>query len=242
MALFGKKKVPLIELPIDTLIFRVVPDKSTDFTGVKVEDGSYCIPPQYNVFFYFDPFTAEIFPEYLGTIPTIEVYKLKHPVKVVSMISPSNLTKAQRLTGKSVVKSCNKTRRSCLKGKEYDACLSETFIAKYPDIVGWVGIGRSDSNRLLKELKSGVLEDKKDFIHLVRDNRGVKGSPELALYPLTERQINDINIDNPSEWMKNQDFNFEHVTTLNRNKDTLINFLNNNATHVKGKWYYTYKL
>ena len=75
MALFGKTKVPLIELPEGTLLFRVVPDKSTDFTGVKVEDGSYCIPPQYNVFFYFDPFTAEIFPEYLGMIATVEVYK-----------------------------------------------------------------------------------------------------------------------------------------------------------------------
>lgn len=241
MALFAKKKVPLIELPKGTLLFRVVPDKTTDFTGVKVEDGSYCIPPQYNVFFYFDPFSAEIFPEYLGDIPTIEVYKLKHTVKIVSMVSPSPLTKAQRMTSKGVIKSCNKTRRSCLKGREYDACLSETFIEKYPSVVGWIGLGRSDSTKLMKEIKSGVLQDKTEFIHLLKDSRGVKGSPELAIYPLKERQMQDINIDNPAEWMKNQDFNFEHVVTLNRDKDTLVNFLTSRATFVDGKWYYSYK-
>jgi hypothetical protein len=239
MALFGKTKVPIIELPEGTLLFRVVPDKLTDFTGVKVEDGSYCIPPQYNVFFYFDPFTAEIFPEYLGTIPTVEVYKLKHTVKIVSMVAPSTLTKAQRLSGKGVVKSCNKTRRSCLKGREYDACLSETFIANYPDVVGWIGLGRSDSTKLMKELKSGVLQDKAEYIHLLKDSRGVKGSPELALYPLRERQLHDINIDNPTEWIKNQDFNFEHVATLTREKDTLVGFLSTQAVFVQGKWYYS---
>jgi len=241
MALFGKKNIPLIELPQGTLLFRVVPDKLTDFTGSKTEDGSLCIPPQYNVFFYFDPFTAEIFPEYLGNIPNVEVYKLKHTIKVVSMIAPSTLTKAQRLSGKGVIKSCNKTRKACLKGRVYDACLSDTFIAKYPSIVGWIGLGRSDSTRVMKEIKSGVLQDKTDYIHLVSDSRGFKGSPELALYPLKERQISDITIDNPTEWMKTQDFNFEHVATLSRNKDVLVNFLTTKATFVEGKWYYNYK-
>jgi hypothetical protein len=237
--LFGKKDVPIIELPQGTLLFRVVDEPMTDFTGVKVEDGSYCIPPQYNVFFYFDPFSAEIFPEYLGMIPTVEVYKLKHTVKIVSMVAPSTLTKAQRISGKGVVKSCNKTRRSCLKGREYDACLSETFIAKYPDVVGWIGLGRSDSTKLLKEIKSGVLQDKAEYIHLLKDSRGVKGSPELALYPLRERQMQDINIDNPAEWMQNQDFNFEHVASLSRDKKTLVDFLTTNARFVQGSWYYS---
>jgi hypothetical protein len=155
------------------------------------------------------------------------------------MVAPSTLTKAQRISGKGVVRSCNKTRRACLKGREYDACLSDTFIANYPDVVGWIGLGRSDSTKLMKEIKSGVLQDKVEYIHLLRDSRGVKGSPELALYPLRERQMKDINIDNPTEWMQNQDFNFMHVTTLPRDKKTLVDFLTTNATFVQGKWYYS---
>lgn len=39
---FGKKDVPIIELPQGTLLFRVVDEPMTDFTGVKVEDDSNC--------------------------------------------------------------------------------------------------------------------------------------------------------------------------------------------------------
>jgi hypothetical protein len=51
--------------------------------------------------------------------------------------------------------------------------------------------------------------------------------------------MKDINIDNPTEWMQNQDFNFMHVTTLPRDKKTLVDFLTTNATFVQGKWYYS---
>ena len=52
-------------------------------------------------------------------------------------------------------------------------------------------------------------------------------------------EMKDINIDNPTEWMQNQDFNFMHVTTLPRDKKTLVDFLTTNATFVQGKWYYS---
>jgi hypothetical protein len=239
MATFGRKKVPIITIPKDVLIFRVVENHMTDFIGVPVKDGT-CISPQYNVFFYFNPFAAEIFSKYFTHIPNIQVYKLKHDVKIVSLISPSNLTRSSKHDERGIIKRCDKTRKSCLKPKGYDACLSDTFVKNYPDIVGNIALAAKDSAILNLKMNKGTLKNVKHHIHLVSDSRGIKGSPELSLYPLSKRQTSSINITDPVEWMKTQDFNYEHVATLPRDKNALVNFLNTNTKFVSGKWYSKY--
>jgi hypothetical protein len=154
------------------------------------------------------------------------------------LISPSDLSRGDRMTKGKVIKSCNKTRKSCKPGRESDACFDDDFLQKNPSIVGWIGIGRADSIQINKEIETGELQNVKEFIHLVKDKRNIKGPPELALYPLKSRQAEDVkNID-----IASSEYNYERIKSLPRNHEVLIDFLNNNATHVKGKWYYTYKL
>jgi hypothetical protein len=237
MVLFGKKKVKVITIPKDTLLFRVVADYKRDFQGVNI-DGSYCIPVQYNVFFYFNPFAVDALPEFYEKHKEIQVYKTTAPLKIISLISPSDLSRGNRMTKGKVIKSCNQTRKSCKPGRESDACFDDDFLQKNPSIVGWIGIGRSDSIQINKEIETGELQNVKEFIHLVKDKRNIKGPPELALYPLKSRQADDVkNID-----IASSEYNYERIKSLPRNHEVLIDFLNNNATRVKGKWYYTYKL
>jgi hypothetical protein len=234
MVLFGKQKVKLITIPKNTLLFRVVDDYKSDFQGVNI-DGSFCIPPQYNVFFYFNPFVVDALPEWYAKYNEIQVYKTTTPLKIISLISPSELSRGTRMTKGKVIKSCNKTRKSCLVGRDYDACFNDKFLQKNPSIVGWIGIGRADSIKINKEIESGELQNVKEFIHLVKDKRNIEGPPELGLYPLKSRQLDDVK----DADITADNYNYERIKSLPRNQEALVNFLNKNATHVKGKWYYS---
>jgi hypothetical protein len=235
MVLFKNKKVTLVTIPKNTLLFRVVEDSDTDFKGVKVK-GSYCVPPQYNVFFYFDPFTGGASKHWVN-VKDIQVYKTTAPLKIVSLISPSKINRGSRMTKGKVIKSCNKTRKSCLKGRDYDPCFDEDFLEKNPSIVGSIGLGRSDTLKTNKEIENGVLSDVKEFIHTVKDMRGIEGPPELALYPFRKRYSEDVN--DPD--VNNEQYNYEKVESLPRNKEALKNFLAERAEHVTRKWYYRLK-
>ena len=235
MVLFRKKKVDLITIPKNTLLFRVVEDWKSDFQGVKVS-GEYCVPPQYSVFFYFDPFTGGISKHWQG-IKDIQVYKTTSPLKVVSLISPSKLNRGSRMTKGKVIKSCNKTRKSCLKGRDYDPCFDDDFLEKNPSIVGSIGLGRSDTLKTNQEIENGLLTDVKDFIHNVKDKRDIRGPPELSLYPFRKRKSKDVkDVD-----MEKEEYNYERMESLPRNKGALKDFLAKNADHVTGKWYYRLK-
>jgi hypothetical protein len=235
MVLFKKNKVSLITIPKDTLLFRVVEDWTTDFKGVKV-NGYYCVPPQYNVFFYFDPFTGGA-SKHWEKIKDIQVYKTTAPLKIVSLISPSKINRGSRMTKGKVIKSCNKTRKSCLKGRDYDPCFDEDFLQKNPSIVGSIGLGRSDTLKTNKEIENGLLTDVKDYIHVVKDMRGIEGPPELALYPFRKRYSDEVK----DADMEKEDYNYERVETLPRNKDAIKDFLAKNAERVTRKWYYRLK-
>jgi hypothetical protein len=235
MVLFKKKKVSLITIPENTFLFRVVDDWKTDFRGVKVGD-SHCVPPQYNVFFYFDPFTGGA-SKHWENVKDIQVYKTTAPLKIVSLISPSQLNRGSRMTKGKVIKSCNKTRKSCLKGRDYDPCFDEDFLEKNPSIVGSIGLGRSDTLKTNQEIENGLLTDVKEYIHTVKDKRGIQGPPELALYPFRKRRSEDVKDAN----MEKEEYNYERVDTLARNKGAIKEFLSKNAEHVKGKWYYRLK-
>lgn len=235
MVLFKKKKVSLITIPENTLLFRVVEDWKTDFRGVKV-NGEYCVPPQYSVFFYFDPFTGGA-SKHWENVKDIQVYKTTAPLKIISLILPSKINRGSRMTKGKVIKSCNKTRKSCLKGRDYDPCFDEGFLEKNPSIVGSIGLGRSDTLKTNKEIENGVLTDVKEYIHVVKDMRGIEGPPEIALYPFRQRRSEDVK----DADIKTEEYNYERVEALPRNKEAMKEFLEKNAEHVTRKWYYRLK-
>ena len=239
---YKKHKIHTVIVPKGTLLFRAVVNPSDDFTGAKVGNMK-CIPPQYNVFFYMNPFVTESQPEWYSMIKDIEVYELSQDARVVLLLKPSTHTRgdSRRLTKKSFLIPCNKTRKACLKGRPYDPCFEEGFLKKFPDIVGYIGIGRNDAIQLQKSLKTS-LRDVVKYVQLTSDSRGVEGSPELVLYPLQTRVFKDIYIENPSEWKKQQTFNYKHITTIPRNHDDFISFIKQHTVQDPNTKYFSYKL
>ena len=240
---YKKHKIYLDTIQKGTLLFRVVPHKEDDFTGVSIGDKK-CIPPQYNVFFYFNPFITESQPRWYEFIKSMEVYELEKDVKVVLLLKPSPDTRGdsryKTTKTKTFMVTCNKTRKSCLKGRPYDPCFEDGFIKKFPDVVGYIGVGRNDSLELKAYMKTS-LKPVIDYIQIAEDRRGVTGTPELVLYPLQHRNQKDILIENPDEWMKTQKFNYKHLKSLPQNQKDLREFIDQHTVRDQTTGYYSYK-
>lgn len=240
---YKKHKIYLDTIQKGTLLFRVVPHKEDDFTGVSIGDKK-CIPPQYNVFFYFNPFITESQPRWYEFIKSMEVYELEKDVKVVLLLKPSPDTRGdsryKTTKTKTFMVTCNKTRKSCLKGRPYDPCFEDGFIKKFPDVVGYIGVGRNDSLELKAYMKT-TLKPVIDYIQIAEDRRGVTGTPELVLYPLQHRNQKDILIENPDEWMKTQKFNYKHLKSLPQNQKDLREFIDQHTVRDQTTGYYSYK-
>ena len=236
---FDEKSI--IILPKGTLLFRVVEDPKTDFIGVPY-DGKHCIASSLNVFFYFSPFIVDGIPKWFKDFKDLHIYITTKDIRILSMINNSIYNRGSKTTG-TILTTCDTIKSKCIKGRPYDPCFTDAFLKEYPDVMGWVAITKNDSKKFKKELKHGVLNDneKKKYIHLVPDNRGVSGPPELALYPTTKREIEDVIIDNPDEWMKNHEFNYKHILTLKRDKKTLLEFMEKHSIYNSNTKFYTYK-
>jgi hypothetical protein len=239
---YKKHKIYLDTIPKGTLLFRVTSKPIDDFVGVDVGNET-CIPTQYNVFFYLDPFVSIILEKWFVGIPNIEVYELETDVKVVLLLKPSSHTRgdAKTKTRKTFMVPCNKTRKSCLKGRSYDPCFEEDFLKKFPHVVGYIGLSRKDSSILEAKLKTS-LKDVVDYISIAEDDRGVKGPPELVLYPLQKRKIDDIHIEDSERWSQDKKFNYKHVKSIPRTQQDLKLFIDTHTSRDPNTGYYTYSL
>jgi len=239
---YKKHKVYLDRIPKGTLVFRAVVNPEDDFTGVVVGD-TKCIPPTYNVFFYFNPFVTDSQPKWYDQIKNMEVYELTKDIKIMLLLKPSTDTRGDpRSTTrkKPYLISCNKTAKSCLKGREYDPCFSKDFLKKYPDVVGYIGIGKSDANILSDSMKTN-LKSVVDYIQISEDDLNIKGSPELVLYPLQTRKVDDIIITDPEEWKRHNKFNYKHLASLPNTRKDLLKFIETHTTRDENTGYYSYK-
>lgn len=231
MVKYGNTLIPVIKIPKGTLLFRAVLNPESDYTGVD-----NCIPPQYNVFFYYSPFVVDGIPEWYSDIPNIQVYVASHDLKIVSLLAPSKFTRASRLTKKQFMVPCNKTRKACLKPRPYDPCFRDTFLEKNPSLVGWTALGSNDVTAYKQSVAKGVLGNRASYVPFTQDARGIKGPPELAMYPLKKRHMGDIQPPTDKEL-----FNYQHVASIRRAGTELETFMNQHAELVPGKWYYRYK-
>jgi len=232
MVKYGNTKIPVIKIPKGTLLFRAVLNPESDFEGVE-----NCIPPQYNVFFYYSPFVVDGIPEWYHRISDIQVYVASQDLKIVSLISPSMFTRATRLTKKQFMVSCNKTRKACLTPRAYDPCFRDSFLEKYPSLLGWTALGNNDVKAYKESVNKGLLlGNRAEYVPFVRDSRGIVGPPELAIYPLKKRHMTDIEPPKDKEL-----FNYKHIASFRRDGNSLEEFMNLHAEKVTGKWYYMYK-
>lgn len=239
-------EVPILIIPKNTLLFRVVDDKITDFVGVKIDD-KYCIPKEFNVFFYFSPFIVDGLPIWFKDFKNLDIYVVNDDIKVLKLIEDSKYNRSIRAhTNVKIATSCDKIVNSCLKGRQYDVCFTEYMLNKYPDVMGWIGITQNDSKKVINEMKNGALKDKeiKKYVHLMKDNRNVWGPAEVALYPLKNRSSSDLftNIDQANDFISKNSFNYTHYATVERNKYKIIKFMKKNAKYNPITKFYELKI
>jgi hypothetical protein len=223
---YKDEDVPLLTIKKGTVLFRTVVEEKvliSDYLGIKTseENSNYCLPSNYNVFFFTCPYVFDINKFHRkdaeGKTPTIALYVILKDLKVALMVKPSKLIRANEGKDNIISTSCvNFTFCDGLKGRNYDPCFYEEFMKENPDVVGSYSIQPSDTYPFLKKLKTKVYNPFRKFISLVKDEK-YYGSPELMLYPKRIRSLDDINTNleeiDLQSFITNGDFNYYPIAT-----------------------------
>jgi len=227
-------------IPKNTLLFRVVENYKDDLFGVKLDNKS-CIPFNYNVFFYFDPYTIDFIPKWFSKVRKLEIYATNEDL-LVFHLNTKHFNRGTRWSDNPVIENCNKPKNTCVTGREYDPCLKNDFIEKNMDISGYITMGRSDSEIFRQNIKNHNKDEIKN-VHLMKSYTGEKGPAELSLYPLKNRINKDIYIDfkDQEKFLKNNVYNYRHITTIIRNSNIIKNFMKQHSKDGKDGYFYIYK-
>jgi hypothetical protein len=237
---YRKSKILVKTIPKDTLLFRLTKDPENDTRGVLLDNGTRCITPNFNVYFHPTPFSGHyMYKQYAKEIGnTVHVYKLKKSIKVILLIEPSEYTRMDRIKKGIFLKPCSTVRKGCMprKGREYDTCLSDTIIKKFPNIVGTLSISVGDNKHLRDSIRKGIPHKTLKTIRRVKDASEHSGVPELALYPLIERESKNVIVKEDDE-LKN---NYELIDSIDYNEEKLHKFMNRHAKYDSDTNFYTY--
>lgn len=238
---YRRSKLSIKTIPKGTLLFRLVKEQINDLRGVPIDESTRCITPNFNVYFHPNPFIGHhMYKEYLNEIgDTVHVYLLKEDVKVLLLLEPSKYSRLDYKKKGIFLKPCSTVRKGCMpkKGKEYDVCLSDTIIKKFPDVVGMVAVSAGDAKYLRKALKRGIKNKTLKTFHKAKDSFNIEGVPELILHPLTKRPSKDILVKDDTEL----DNNYKLLKKIPYNEDKLHQFMNTHAKYDDETKFYTYK-
>ena len=236
---YRNSKLLLKTIPKDTLLFRLVLNSTDDLRGVRLEDGTRCLTPNYNVYFYPDPFTGKLtvgqFKDIKKALTEIKVYILTKDVKVLDLINDPKYSRSTKNSKTMFIKRCSTVKKGCLPRSQnsYDACLSKTIIEKYPDVVGMLALTVGDSAKLRKTMKQskGV-----KYIRLKKDGRGISGVPEIVLHPLVKRPSKEMIIQETD----NLENNYKLLLTIPLQDDLLLQFMKDHAEYDSATGFYKY--
>jgi hypothetical protein len=239
---YRNTKLDVKVIPKGTLLFRLTSNPENDIRGVPLADGSRCIAPHSKVFFYPNPFAAELaFQKYLNEFDkNVYVYILTHDIKVFNLIHPSAYSRRDKTRKRSFLKRCSTVKQGCLPRKlnEYDACFSDTIIKKYPSIVGYLGNVNKDAIAMKRNLAKPENSKYKKYFHFTTDSADVLSVPELAIYPLRERSDKNI-IVSESDSLANS---YKLLKKFSRNdKKSIMTFMDKHAVFDPDTFYVTYK-
>jgi len=235
---YRNTKLIIQTIPKGTLLFRLVKRSADDFRGVPLDDGTRCLIPNYNVFFYPNPFTTKLTLSKWPIGNTMYTYVLTNDVKVIKLLKPSKHSRATKSTKRNFIKRCSTVPKGCMPNSlaYYDPCLSDTIVKKYPDVVGMIGIPAGDARRLNKSLKK-TSKNITRFLHQAEDSSGVKGIPELVLHPLTKRPSSDV-IVHDSDTLEN---NYRLLTKFGiKDEAKMIKFMDEHAAYNPETFFYSY--
>jgi hypothetical protein len=226
-------------IPKNTLLFRIPRYTEDDFNGVKLPDGTRCLTPNYNVFFYPNPFAGYLALEgfYKSSQQSLVAYRLVRDVKVIWLLDPSRYYRGTKNAKSMFVKRCSTVKKGCLPrtGREYDPCVSDTIVKKYPDVVGMIAIAYGDNKVLKEKLKKTVKLQK--YFKIARDSRKRTGIPELILHPLAKRPQEDV-ISSESDV---HEYNYEIIKDFKKTDiSKLTDFMNKHTKYDPETFFYTY--
>jgi hypothetical protein len=214
---YRNQNLPIRILPKGTLLFRSSVHPKDDIQGIPLKDGTRCVTPHYNVYFYPNPFMVEwtlgMFPDFKPT--QTHVYKLTRDVKMLSLVEPSSFSRLVKNKKRSFLKRCSKTRKGCLPRTDrgYNPCFSDTMIRKYPDLVGTISIPAGDAVRYNKGKRSRTHRIK-TYLHEMKDSTGMEMPPEIQLHPFAKRPTGNVILKDEIP-----ETNYERIQSFSR-KDT----------------------
>ena len=184
-------------LPKGTVLFRGVRtlDKLyDDVYGLQTKDGPYCLPPEYNVFFYPFPFADAT----VGSYSHVLVYVTMHDIKLATFLSPSPMIRGDRHQGTGPIIACDKiASHGCgIAGRRYDPCFKPDFRAAHPDVSGMIGIADVDRREFLNTANNAfqgapLRKYFNQYVSAYTDSTGKPGIPEVILHPLVTRGAAD---------------------------------------------------
>ena len=235
---YRRSKLLVQTIPKGTLLFRLVKFPSDDTHGVLRKDGTRCITPHSNVFFYPNPFVGKIvLEEWMKDIHRVRVYILKKDVKVLRLISPAKQNRLARTTKRNFIRNCNTVPKGCLPRKQnvYDPCMGEMLAKKHPEIVGILALSVGDVVRYQQRKKKTQRNSK--YYHDATDSSGLQGIPELILHPLTTRPQKDV-IVKEGDMLET---NFELMKTFSlADEDKLRTFMDKHTVYDSATYFYRY--
>lgn len=240
-------EIPIKTIPKGTLLFRLSKFQKDDLRGILKQDGTRCILPNHNVFFYPNPFVGKhALSDFVKSkdYKDITVYVLKHDVKVIWLLNPSPFSRVDKNRKKFFMKRCDTMKKGCLDKvvktglhAAYNPCLSDTMIKKYPDVVGIIGIAFGDSKRVDAAYKNKTLRHKK-FYRFASDASSTTSIPELILHPLTKRNDKPL-IVNQGDTI---DTNYKELARFpTNNEEKAAAFMEKHAVYNPETFFYTYK-
>lgn len=234
-------------IPKGTLLFRLTKFQKDDMRGVLKSDGTRCILPNHNVFFYPNPFIGKhALSEFVKAkdYPSVTVYILKHDVKVFWLLNPSKYARVDKNRKRFFMKRCSTIKKGCVDKviptglhAAYNPCLSDTIIKKYPDIVGMMALSVGDSGRIGNAFKNKTVRHKK-FYKFADDAIGIHSIPELILHPLRKRNDSPLIVKSGDTL----DTNYKELINLpTENEGKLAAFMEKHAVYDPETFFYTYK-
>jgi hypothetical protein len=237
---YRNTKLHVRTFPKGTLLFRLVKQPKDDLRGVLLEDGTRCITPNYNVYFYPNPFAGKMaLDKWLAKYKTVRIYVLTKDIKVLWLLNPSKYTRTTKNTRRNFIKRCSLVPKGCLprQGESYNPCLSDTMISKYPEIVGIVALAPNDSRRIRERLP-GATRKIRSYFRSAKDSMNIESVPELILHPLTTRPAKDV-IVSESDVLQN---NYKQLKSIQvESIEKLTSFMDKHATYNPDTFFYTYK-
>lgn len=237
---YRNTKLNVKTIPKGTLLFRLAENIDNDLKGVLRDDGLRCIIPNFNVFFYPNPFIAEIaFDKWLTKNETMAVYILKKNIKVLWLLEPSKFSRASKSLKRTFIKRCSTVKQGCMPKalNRFDPCISDSIIEKHPDIVGMIAVSHGDGKRIKTAMKHKTVRNHK-YLHMAKDASGVESVPELILHPLTKRPSKDILVKEGDKL----ETNYELLKTFKSDDlASMKTFMTNHTVYDPSTYFFTHK-